>query len=140
MNWSQNQSKIAIGSGGVFGQGFAKGSQTQHGFLSEPYTDFIFAVFAEEFGLFGVFVLFSLFSILFWRIMKIALLSGSNFPRIFAAGFAIFIFSQMLIHIGMNLGIFPVIGLPLPLISYGGSNLIAIFAGLGILQSIKANN
>ncbi|KPJ55077.1 hypothetical protein AMJ47_02215 [Parcubacteria bacterium DG_72] len=140
VNWSQTQSKIAIGSGGLFGQGFANGSQTQHGFLSEPYTDFVFAAFSEEFGLCGVFILFSLFSILFWRIMRIAFLATSNFPRIFAAGLAIFIFSQMLIHVGMNLGIFPVIGLALPLVSYGGSNLIAIFAGLGILQSIKVNN
>ena len=140
INWSQAQSKIAIGSGGLFGQGFGSGSQTQRGFLSEPYTDFIFAAFSEEFGLLGVFILFSLFSVLFWRIMRIAFLATSNFPRIFAAGLAVFIFSQMLVHVGMNLGIFPVIGLPLPLVSYGGSNLIAIFAGLGILQSIKVNN
>jgi rod shape determining protein RodA len=139
MNWSQTQSKIAIGSGGIFGQGFAKGSQTQHGFLSEPYTDFIFSAWAEEFGLFGVLILFFLFSILFWRIMRIAFLATSNFPRLFAAGFAIFIFSQMVIHVGMNLGILPVIGLPLPFVSYGGSNLLALFAGLGILQSIKVN-
>jgi len=140
INWSQTQSKIAIGSGGLFGQGFAKGSQTQHGFLSEPYTDFIFAAFSEEFGLFGVVILFSLFSILLWRIMRAAFLAESNFPRLFAVGLAIFIFSEMVVHVGMNLGIFPVIGLPLPLVSYGGSNLIAIFLGLGILQSIKVNN
>lgn len=139
INWSQTQSKIAIGSGGIFGQGFGKGSQVQHGFLTEPYTDFIFSVFAEEFGLTGVFVLFSLFLLFIWRIMRIAVLAESNFPRLFATGLAIFIFSQALINIGMNLGVLPVIGLPLPLISYGGSNLIAIFAGLGILQSIRVN-
>jgi rod shape determining protein RodA len=140
INWSQTQSKIAVGSGGLLGQGFASGSQTQHGFLPEPYTDFIFAAFSEEFGLVGVIILFSLFSILLWRIMRIAFLAESNFPRLFASGLAIFIFSQMVINIGMNLGILPVIGLPLPLVSYGGSNLIAIFIGLGILQSIKVNN
>lgn len=140
INWSQTQSKIAIGSGGLFGQGFGKGSQTQYGFLSEPHTDFIFSALAEEFGLFGVFILLSLFSILFWRIMRIAFLASSNFPRLFAVGLALFIFSQMLIHIGMNLGVLPVIGLSLPFVSYGGSNLIALFAGLGILQSIRVNS
>jgi len=140
INWSQTQSKIAIGSGGLFGQGFGGGSQTQHGFLSEPYTDFIFSVLAEEFGLVGVLIALSLFLILLWRIIRMALLAKSNFPRLFAIGFAVFIFFQSFINIGMNLGLLPVIGLPLPLVSYGGSNLIAIFIGFGILQSIKANN
>jgi rod shape determining protein RodA len=139
INWSQTQSKIAIGSGGIFGQGFGQGSQTQHGFLSEPYTDFIFSVLAEEFGLVGIFVLLLLFSTLLFRITKTALQAESNFPRLFASGLAIFIFVQFFIHVGMNLGILPVIGLPLPMVSYGGSNLIAIFIGLGILQSIKVS-
>jgi len=139
INWSQTQSRIAIGSGGVWGQGFFKGSQTQYGFLSEPYTDFIFSVLAEEFGLTGVIFIFLFFIVLIWRIVKIALLSQSNFPRLFASGFAVFLFSQLFIHIGMNLGILPVIGLPLPLVSYGGNNLITIFIGLGILQSIRTH-
>jgi len=138
-SWSQNQSKIAIGSGGVFGQGFGKGSQTQYGFLPEPQTDFIFAAISEEFGLAGVTFLFLFFIVLIWRVMRIAFLAQSNFPRLFASGFAIILISQIFIHIGMNLGILPVIGIPLPLISYGGSGLIAIFVGLGILQSIKAH-
>lgn len=137
MNWSQNQAKIAIGSGGIFGQGFGKGSQTQYGFLSEPHTDFIFAAIAEEFGLIGVFIIFCLFLVLIWRIIKVAILAQSNFPRLFALGLAIIIVFQAFIHIGMNIGILPVIGLSFPLVSYGGSELIAFYIGLGILQSIK---
>jgi len=139
INWSQTQSKIAIGSGGIFGQGLGQGSQTQYGFLSEPHTDFIFANIAEEFGLIGISVLIFLFIILIWRIMKIAIFAKSNFPRLFASGIAIILFSQIFIHIGMNLGILPVIGISLPFVSYGGSNLIAIFIGLGMLQSIKTH-
>lgn len=138
-NWSQNQSKIAIGSGGVWGQGFGKGSQTQNGFLSEPRTDFIFSVAAEEFGLAGIILLMSLFLFLLYRIIKVSLEANSNFPRLFAVGLALFIFSEAFAHVGMNLGLLPVIGLSLPFVSYGGSNLIAIFIGLGILQSIKIN-
>jgi rod shape determining protein RodA len=137
--WSQNQAKIAIGSGGIFGQGFGRGSQTQYGFLPEPQTDFIFAALSEEFGLVGVGTILLLFFILFWRIIKIAFTTTSNFSRLFATGFAILIFSQIFINIGMNLGILPIIGIPLPLISYGGSSLIIIYIGLGIIQSIKTH-
>ena len=139
MSWTQNQSKIAIGSGGVFGQGIGKGSQTQYGFLPESQTDFIFASIAEETGLIGILVLFLLFAILIWRIMKIAILTASNFCRLFASGFTILLISSIFIHIGMNIGILPIIGISLPLISYGGSNLICIFIGLGILMSIRTH-
>ena len=139
IGWSQNQAKIAIVSGGVFGQGIGSGSQTQYRFLPEPQTDFIFAAIAEETGLIGVSVLFFLFSILIWRISKIVLSAQTNFPRLFASGFAILLISQIFIHIGMNIGILPIIGIPLPLISYGGSSLIATFIELGILQSIKTH-
>jgi len=139
MGWSQIQSKIAIGSGGFFGQGMGQGSQTQYGFLSEPHTDFIFASIAEEFGLLGVSFLFCLYIILFWRIMKIAIASRTNFPRLFASGIVIVLSSQLFINIGMNLGILPVIGISLPLISYGGSGLIAVFISFGILQSTKVS-
>ncbi len=138
-SWSQNQAKIAIGSGGIFGQGIGQGSQTQLGFLPEPQTDFIFAAIAEETGLIGVFVLLFLFSILIWRIIKISMSTQTNFSRLFAAGFSILLISQTFIHIGMNLGMLPIIGIPLPLVSYGGSGLIATFIGLGILQSIKSH-
>ncbi len=139
INWSQTQSKIAIGSGGFFGKGFGQGSQAQKGFLSEPYNDFIFSAIAEEFGLVGVFIVLALYLVLIWRIMKIAVSDKYNFSRLFASGFIIVLFAQIFIHIGMNLGLLPVIGLTLPLISYGGSNLVAVFLGLGILQSIKTH-
>ena len=135
-SWSQNQAKIAIGSGSFFGRGFKQGSQTQYGFLPEPQTDFIFAAIAEEAGFLGIGILFSLFSLFFWRMMKIILSCQYNFSRLFISGFTLFIFSQFFVNIGMNLGIIPVIGLPLPLISYGGSSLISTYIGLGILQSI----
>ena len=139
LSWNQNQAKIAIGSGGIFGQGFGKGSQTQYGFLSTPQTDFIFSAIAEEFGFVGVSVMIFLFLILLWRIIKITFSSLNNFPRLFAIGFGIVLFSQIFIHIGMNLGILPIIGISLPLVSYGGSNLLTTLIGLGILQSIKTH-
>ena len=139
LGWSQAQSKIAIGSAGLFGQGIGKGSQTQYGFLPEPRTDFVFAAITEETGFVGVSVLFLLFSIFIWRIMKIATSAQTNFSRLFATGFSVVLIFQIFINIGMNIGILPVIGIPLPLVSYGGSSLIAILIGLGILQSIKTH-
>ncbi len=136
-SWNQRQSKIAIGSGGLFGKGIGKGSQTRYGFLPEAHTDFMFAAIAEETGLAGVFVLFSLFFILIWRIIRVSLQARSNFPRLFAFGLAIIIFLQLFIHVGMNLAVLPVIGISLPLVSYGGSNLLATYAALGILQNMK---
>ena len=135
--WSQNQAKISIGSGGLLGKGIGSGSQTQYGFLPEPQTDFIFSAIGEETGLAGVTVLLSLFGLFFWRILKIALNANSNFSRLFATGFAISIFFQMAINIGMNLGMLPVIGIPLPLVSYGGSNLLFNFIALGVIQNMK---
>ncbi|OGZ24405.1 MAG: hypothetical protein A2896_01200 [Candidatus Nealsonbacteria bacterium RIFCSPLOWO2_01_FULL_43_32] len=139
IGWSETQSKIAIGSGGILGQGLGQGSQTQYGFLSEPQTDFIFAALAEEFGLLGVSIIFVLFSLLIWRIIKITLAAQTNFPRIFAAGLAILLALQIFINIGMNLGLLPIIGIALPLVSYGGSGLILTCIGLGIIQSIKTH-
>jgi rod shape determining protein RodA len=135
--WNQNQSKISIGAGGLLGTGIGKGSQTQYGFLPEPHTDFIFSAIAEEMGFVGVFILLGLFMLLYIRILKIAFNARSNFCRLFASGVAISIFAQMFINIGMNLGLLPVIGIPLPLVSYGGSNLIFNFIALGILQNMK---
>ncbi|MBM3258003.1 MAG: rod shape-determining protein RodA [Candidatus Nealsonbacteria bacterium] len=135
--WSQNQSRIAIGSGGIIGQGIFNGSQARHGFLPEPQTDFIFAAVAEETGLVGVSVLLLIYMFLIVRIFKIAMISKSNFPRLFCIGLVIILISQIFIHIGMNLGILPIIGISLPLISYGGSGLITILAALGVVQSIK---
>jgi rod shape determining protein RodA len=139
IGWSQNQSKIAIGSGGLLGQGIFKGSQTHYGFLPEPQTDFIFSAIAEETGLIGGGILFLLFSFLIWRIIKIAFLTESNFPKLFSFGLIIILISEIFINIGMNLGLLPIIGVSLPLVSYGGSSLISTFIALGILQSIRTH-
>jgi len=139
VSWSQNQAKIAIGSGGILGKGIGSGSQTQYGFLPEPQTDFIFSAIAEEMGLIGVGFLLFLFLILIWRIFKIALICQSNFPRLFTTGFIILLISQIFTHIGMNLGLLPIIGISLPFVSYGGSGLISFIVALGILQNIRSN-
>ena len=115
----------------------AKGSQVQYGFLPEPHTDFIFSVISEEWGMVGVLVLFIVYGFLVWRVLKIAIESKSNFPRLFASGFAVILTAQFFINIGMNLSLLPVVGIYLPFISYGGSGLIGNFVSLGILQSIK---
>jgi len=137
IGWSSYQAKIAIGSGGFFGKGFKLGSQTQLGFLTAPQTDFIFSAIAEEFGLFGIAFLLFLIFVLFLKIAKTAFESQRNFPRLFATGFCLLFALQTFVHIGMNLGILPVIGISLPFVSYGGSGLISNYILLGILQSLK---
>lgn len=136
-SWSQAQTKISIGSGNIFGKGIGNDSQVQYGFLPEPHTDFIFSVIAEEWGLVGVCIFFVLYLIMIWRILKIAVLSQSNFPRLFSVGFTIILITQFAINIGMNLAFLPVVGIYLPLVSYGGSGLMANYFSLGILESIK---
>jgi len=140
MGWSKTQAKIAIGSGGFFGKGILKGSQVQLGFLPEPQTDFIFSAICEEMGLLGVGIILILFFILIWRVIKIAFSAKNNFQRLFASGFAILLLSQIFIHIGMNLGLLPIVGISLPLVSYGGSSLINNFIAFGILQSLIVNS
>lgn len=136
-----NQSLITIGSGGLWGQKKQDGeSQASLKFLPEQYTDFIFAAWGEQSGLLGIFLLLMLFSLLFWRIIKIALNASNNFSRLCASGLAVMIFIQLVVNTGMNMAIMPVTGLTLPLVSYGGSSLISIFLGLGILQNIKSQN
>lgn len=137
-SWSQTQTKIAIGSGQLFGQGLGQGSQVRYGFLPEPHTDFIFSVIAQEWGMAGTLIFFGLYVFLIWRVLKIALEAQSNFPRLFAVGFSIVLMTQFIINIAMNLSLLPVVGIYLPFVSYGGSGLIANFVSLGILQSIKA--
>ncbi|MCP6727005.1 MAG: rod shape-determining protein RodA [Patescibacteria group bacterium] len=138
--WSQQQSRIAIGSGGLIGQGIGGGTQTQYGFLSEPHTDFIFAAIAEELGLVGIMSMFFLLLLVIWRIIKIGLDANTNFAKLFAAGFATLFIVEATINIGMNLGFLPIIGLPLPFVSYGGSIIIMTSIGFGILQSIKTHS
>jgi len=131
------QSMIAIGDGGLFGRGLGSGSQVQFGFLPEAHTDFIFAATAEEFGLLGVVFIFSLLSVVLWRIIKIAISADNNFARLFCAGLVSWIFVQITINAGMNLGVMPVTGITFPFLSYGGSSLLSLFIALGLVQSIK---
>jgi rod shape determining protein RodA len=137
IGWGQAQAQIAIGSGGILGKGLGEGTQTQYGFLPEAETDYIFSAIAEEMGFLGVFVLLTFLAIFLWRIILVILHSKTNFPRLFAVGFTLLILTQAFVNIGMNLGLLPIIGTPLPLVSYGGSNLLFVFLGLGILQSIR---
>jgi rod shape determining protein RodA len=136
VSWSQNQARIAVGTGGILGKGFAQGSQAQYGFLSEPQTDFIFAAIIEEFGLLaGAAVLFLLFMIV-WRLTRAARRARDNFSKFFLAGLAMLLFAEAAVHVGVNIGFLPIIGLPLPLASYGGSNLISTLALLGVAQGM----
>jgi rod shape determining protein RodA len=139
IGWSQLQAKIAIGNGGIVGRGLTEGTQTQFGFLSEPQTDFIFAAIAEEMGLFTVLILLGLLALFVWRILKIGISAKDNFSRLYATGFATIIITQTFVNIGMNLGLLPIIGLSLPLVSYGGSSLIFTYFGLGILLSMRTH-
>ena len=132
------QSKIAIGSGQFWGKGLGHGSQGQLNFLPEKHTDFIFSVFAEEWGFIGVVFLFGLYSLFFWRLMKIIMSAGNNFFRLFTAGYAIMIFAQITINTGMSLGLMPVTGIALPFMSYGGSNLLINLMMLGVVQNIAS--
>jgi len=131
------QSMTALGSAGLFGKGIGMGNQSRLNFLPEHETDFIFAAFAEEWGLLGVVFLLTFFGIMLWRILKIGLVSTSNFVRLYSIGFAVMLFVQAFIHISMNIGILPITGLGLPFVSYGGSALISYFAGLGILSNVR---
>lgn len=130
------QSKIAVGSGGLWGKGLGQGSQGQLNFLPEKHTDFIFAVFAEEWGFAGVLFLFGTYLLFFYRLIKIIFICSNNFFRLFVAGFAVMVFAQITINVGMSLGIMPITGIALPFLSYGGSNLLINFMALGIVQNI----
>jgi rod shape determining protein RodA len=136
-SWSQTQTRIAIGSGQWLGEGVGKGTQVQYGFLPEPHTDFIFSSMSQDWGLLGIAVFFALYIALIWRVFHIALVSQTNFPRLFAVGFAIMLAVQCVVNIAMNLSLLPVVGIYLPFVSYGGSGLIANFISLGILQSMS---
>ncbi|QJC28253.1 rod shape-determining protein RodA [Enterobacteriaceae endosymbiont of Plateumaris braccata] len=130
------QSKIAIGSGGLIGKGWLNGTQNQLNFLPEKYTDFIFAVLAEEFGFIGVVLLIILYTILIFRGMTLALKAENFFGKIIISGIMSSLFFYIFVNIGMVSGLLPVVGIPLPLFSYGGSSLIVVFASFGIIMSI----
>jgi rod shape determining protein RodA len=133
------QAMIAIGSGGVFGKGWMQGTQTHLEFIPERTSDFIFAVFSEEFGLVGNVVLLLLFLALIWRALTIALNAPTLFARLMAAAIALIIFTYAFVNMGMVSGILPVVGVPLPFISYGGTALVTLGMACGMLMSIGAS-
>lgn len=130
------QSMVAVGSGQIFGKGIGHGSQSQLNFLPEKHTDFIFAVISEELGFLGAIVIFTLFGVVFYRMKEIARLSRDNFGYLLTMGVASILFLQFFINIGMNIGIAPVAGVPLPFVSYGGSSLVLALSGIGIVESV----
>ena len=132
------QSEIAVGSGGSWGKGFLKGTQARLNFLPEQTTDFIFSVFAEEFGFAGSMLLLGLYAGLVGRGLLIAGRARDRFGALLALGLTAMVFWQAAINIGMATGILPVVGIPLPLVSYGGSSLIVLMAAMGLLISINA--
>ena len=134
--YNTTQARIAIGNGGVFGQGLFDGSQTQSGFVPEQHTDFIFTVAGEEIGLLGSAVLILLLGVVLWRALTIASRTDDLFGRLAAAGIACWFGFQAFQNIGMCLGIMPVTGVPLPLVSYGGSSMFASLMAIGLLQNI----
>ena len=131
------QSKIAIGSGGFFGKGFLKGTQSYLEFLPEKHTDFIFTLFSEEFGFIGSIILLLLYILLIYRIISIGFYAKSFFSKLFCFGFASAIFLYIFVNISMVLGLVPIVGAPLPIMSYGGSSMLSIMLGLSIVMSCK---
>ncbi len=130
------QSMVAVGSGGITGTGLGQGSQTQLRFLPEKHTDFIFAGIAEEMGLVGALTVLLLFAVILFRLWSIARRAPTNFGYLLTAGVMIMIFTQVLINVGMNIGVMPVTGIPLPLVSYGGSSFLATSIALGLALAV----
>ena len=131
------QSKIAVGSGGLTGKGFLKGTQGYLEFLPEKHTDFIFTLFSEEFGFLGSIFLLLVYAVLIFRILRIGALSRSFFGKFFCYGFGSAIFVYITVNMAMVLGLLPIVGSPLPIMSYGGSSMLATMIGLGIVMSTK---
>ena len=133
------QSKIAIGSGGMWGKGWLQGTQSQLEFLPERHTDFIFAVLAEEFGLVGVCLLVLLYLFIIWRGLYISMRAQGAFARLLGGALTLTFFVYVFVNIGMVSGLLPVVGIPLPLISYGGTSMVTLMAGFGILMSVHTH-
>ena len=133
------QSKIAIGSGGIYGKGWLNGTQSQLDFIPERSTDFIFAVFSEEFGFFGVVLLLCVYGFIVIRGLTIASCAQDTYSRLLAGSLSLSFFAYFLVNIGMVSGLLPVVGVPLPLISYGGTSAVTILAAFGILMSIHSH-
>jgi rod shape determining protein RodA len=131
------QALYAIGSGGWFGKGYLRGTQSQLHFLLVQHTDFVFAVLCEELGIAGAILLFALFAVVLLRTLHAARLARDLFGRLLCTGVAAWVFFQCAVNIGMNLNLLPVTGLPLPFISYGGSSLVTLLAAMGLVQSVR---
>ena len=131
------QSKIAVGSGGIFGKGFLQGSQSYLDYLPEKHTDFIFTLFSEEFGFVGSIVLLLIYVLIMYRIVAIGIQSKSNFAKLYCFGFAAAFFSYVTVNMSMVLGLLPIVGAPLPIMSYGGSAMLSMMLGLGIVMSCR---
>lgn len=134
--YNVHQSEIAIGSGGMFGKGLGQGTQSQLKFLPEQQTDFIFAAAAEELGFSGSVFILTLFTVLIVRIIWIARVARDDFGMFIAVGVASIFLVQIIVNVGMNLGVMPVTGIPLPLVSYGGSSVLSTLALLGLVESV----
>ena len=134
------QSKIALGSGGIFGKGFLQGSQSYLDYLPEKHTDFIFTLFSEEFGFVGSLILLLIYASVIYKIAAIGNQSKNNFAKLFCFGFAAAFFVYVTVNMAMVLGLLPIVGAPLPIMSYGGSSMLSIMIGLGIVMSCKIHN
>lgn len=134
-SYQTNQALIAIGSGGKAGRG-DDATQVQNDFLPEAHTDFMFSAIAERWGFVGAALLLSLYALLIWRALRIVTLSKNSYGTLVAGGIAAMLLFQVFVNVGMNLGIMPITGIPLPLMSYGGSSVLATFLAIGVLQSI----
>ena len=133
------QAKIAIGSGGIYGKGWLNGTQSQLEFVPEKHTDFIFAVLAEEFGLTGVLCLLTLYILIVLRGLYIASQAQSTYGRLLAGSLTLVFFVYAFVNVGMVIGVLPVVGVPLPLVSYGGTSLVTLMAGFGILMAVHTH-
>lgn len=137
--WNINQSQTAIGSGGIYGKGWLAGTQSHLDFLPESHTDFIFAVLSEEFGMVGVGILLVLYTLLIMRGLIIAAQAQSLFGKLLAGSLTLTFFVYVFVNIGMVSGILPIVGIPLPFVSYGGTSIVTLMAGFGILMSIHTH-
>src|SRR6478752_5187329 len=137
--YHSTQASIALGSGGIVGKGWLNGTQTHLDFLPERHTDFIFAVFGEEFGLIGNAILLVLYLLLIGRAMVITAHASTLFSRLLAGAITLMFFTYVFVNMGMVSGVLPVVGVPLPLVSYGGTALVSLFIGLGVLMSVQAH-
>ena len=131
------QSKIAVGSGGILGKGFLQGSQSYLDYLPEKHTDFIFTLFSEEFGFIGSIFLLIIYMLIIYRIILIGNETKNNFTRLYCFGFATAFFIYVSVNMSMVLGLLPIVGAPLPIMSYGGSAMLSMMIGLGIVMSAK---